>query len=277
MITENGKIEQLQKFVNIHFFELFIASWILGVIFYTIVGFEAIDELCAGMLLVLFIFYVFKTPEWRINKVLLFILFVFLFYLFYSIQIKSNTIKSQAYYLAKMSLYLEGSAGKITFFQSRLLKENDEIDLIAGFRVKTPFSIFSLGSCQFRQRVHTRAFTGVERREKENEKDCVVYLTETGTVYHRSLDCSYLKLTISKVLYRDLVNLRNSSGGKYKICERCCHGITPQDGEEVYITIYGDRYHKSRKCSGLKRTIREIMLSQVGNRAPCSKCGGKEK
>ena len=172
---------------------------------------------------------------------------------------KSNTIKSQAYYLAKMSLYLEGSAGKITFFQSRLLKENDEIDLIAGFRVKTPFSIFSLGSCQFRQRVHTRAFT------------------ETGTVYHRSLDCSYLKLTISKVLYRDLVNLRNSSGGKYKICERCCHGITPQDGEEVYITIYGDRYHKSRTCSGLKRTIREIMLSQVGNRAPCSKCGGKEK
>ena len=192
-------------------------------------------------------------------------------------QSKSNTIKSQAYYLAKMSLYLEGSAGKITFFQSRLLKENDEIDLIAGFRVKTPFSIFSLGSCQFRQRVHTRAFTGVERREKENEKDCVVYLTETGTVYHRSLDCSYLKLTISKVLYRDLVNLRNSSGGKYKICERCCHGITPQDGEEVYITIYGDRYHKSRTCSGLKRTIREIMLSQVGNRAPCSKCGGKEK
>jgi hypothetical protein len=149
--------------------------------------------------------------------------------------------------------------------------------LIAGFRVKTPFSIFSLGSYQFRQRVHTRAFTGVERREKENEKDCVVYLTETGTVYHRSLDCSYLKLTISKVLYRDLVNLRNSSGGKYKICERCCHGITPQDGEEVYITIYGDRYHKSRTCSGLKRTIREIMLSQVGNRAPCSKCGGKEK
>ena len=69
----------------------------------------------------------------------------------------------------------------------------------------------------------------------------------------------------------------SSSDGKYKICERCCHGITPQDGEEVYITIYGDRYHKSRTCSGLKRTIREIMLSQVGNRAPCSKCGGKEK
>ena len=39
---------------------------------------------------------------------------------------KSNTIKSQAYYLEKMSLYLEGSAGKITFIQSSLLKENDE-------------------------------------------------------------------------------------------------------------------------------------------------------
>ena len=174
-------------------------------------------------------------------------------------------------------IILEGKRKNIRIVLFLDLKENDEIDLIAGFRVKTPFSIFSLGSYQFRQRVHTRAFTGVERREKENEKDCVVYLTETGTVYHRSLDCSYLKLTISKVLYRDLANLRNSSGGKYKMCERCCHGITPQDGEEVYITIYGDRYHKSHTCSGLKRTIREIMLSQVGNRAPCSKCGGKEK
>ena len=191
---------------------------------------------------------------------------------------KSNTIKKPGVLFSENEfVFRRFGGGKLRFFQSRLLKENDEIDLIAGFRVKTPFSIFSLGSYQFRQRVHTRAFTGVERREKENEKDCVVYLTETGTVYHRSLDCSYLKLTISKVLYRDLVNLRNSSGGKYKICERCCHGITPQDGEEVYITIYGDRYHKSRTCSGLKRTIREIMLSQVGNRAPCSKCGGKEK
>ena len=129
MITENGKIEQLQKFVNIHFFELFIASWILGVIFYTIVGFEAIDELCAGMLLVLFIFYVFKTPEWRINKVLLFILFVFLFYLFYSIQIKSNTIKSIFMdfiiqlkpYLAFFCVY--HIAPKFTGWQRKLLKD----------------------------------------------------------------------------------------------------------------------------------------------------------
>ena len=53
---------------------------------------------------------------------------------------KSNTIKSQAYYLAKMSLYLEGSAGKITFFQSRLLKENDEIHFLFFLWAVTNFA-----------------------------------------------------------------------------------------------------------------------------------------
>ena len=117
----------------------------------------------------------------------------------------------------------------------------------------------------------------MERREKENEKDCVVYLTETGTVYHRSLDCSYLKLTISKVLYRDLANLRNSSGGKYKMCERCRHGITPQDGEEVYITIYGDCYHKSHTCAGLSVQSGKLCFRRWEIVRHAKKCGGKEK
>lgn len=189
---------------------------------------------------------------------------------------KNKAVKSQAYYLGKMSLYLDGAAGKVTFFESRLLKEKDEIDLVASYRLKMPFSIFSLNDFKFRQRVHTRAFTGVEQREKIKDEDSIVYLAETGRVYHRSRECTYLKPAISKVLYDDLENLRNNSGGKYKICERCCRGYTPAKKDEVYITIYGDRYHRTNSCSGLKRTIKEIKLSQVGNRPPCSKCG-KEK
>ncbi len=187
--------------------------------------------------------------------------------------VQSGLQKSQAYYTAKLGSYIPGSAGKITFFESHLLEHNDEIDLLAVYQIKTPFSIMGLGNFRFRQRVHTRAFTGVERRGKEKQEDVTVYITETGRVYHRSLSCTYLKLSISKVQFADLMFLRNVNGGKYQSCERCSRGKNPESEDEVWIASYGDRYHTSRSCSGLKRNIQEIKLSEVGNRPPCSKCG----
>lgn len=190
---------------------------------------------------------------------------------------ESSLLKSKAYYIAKLNSYISGSAGKVTLFQSHFLEENDEIDLVAVYQMSTPFSIMGLGNFRFRQRVHTRAFTGVDRRSKENiQEDCIVYVTDTGRVYHRTLECNYLRLSISKVLYRDLENLRNDSGGKYKSCERCTKGRELTGNDVIWITNYGDRFHTSGSCSGLKRNIREIRLSEVGSRPPCSKCGKEE-
>ena len=187
---------------------------------------------------------------------------------------QSDILKSKAYYMAKLNTYLKGSAGTVTLLESHLMENNDEIDLVAGYQVTTPFRLMGFGKFHFRQRVHTRAFTGVDRREKENESDDItVYVTETGRVYHRTLTCTYLKLSISKVQFRDLINLRNESGGKYKSCEKCCKGKEMNAADSVWITGYGDRYHTTGSCSGLTRNIQEIKLSEVGNRPPCSKCG----
>ena len=41
----------------------------------------------------------------------------------------------------------------------------------------------------------------------------------------------------------------------------------------LYITNQGDCYHKDLGCSGIKRTVRMIRLSEVGTRRPCSRCG----
>ena len=191
--------------------------------------------------------------------------------------LESSVLKSKAYYIAKLNTYISGSAGRIILFESHFLEDNDEIDLVAVYQMSTPFSIMGMGNFRFRQRVHTRAFTGVDRRGKESsQEDCIVYITETGRVYHRTLECSYLNLSISKVLYGDLGNLRNDSGGKYRSCERCTKGKELTGKDVVWITSYGDRYHTSGSCSGLKRNIREIQISEVGSRPPCSKCGRKE-
>lgn len=84
----------MQNFVNKHFFELFILTWLLGVVFYGTLRLDFVDELCAGFLILMYTLYLFKTPDWRINKVFLLTLLVFVFYLGYSLYIKSNTTKS---------------------------------------------------------------------------------------------------------------------------------------------------------------------------------------
>ncbi len=182
--------------------------------------------------------------------------------------------KSMVYYRAKLAAYLEDTSLTTTLIGSSFLKENDEIDLVVSYTTSIPFSIFNFLRPRFQERIHSRAFVGMDTRAKEEEEDdAIVYVTPTGRVYHRDKNCTYLKLTVSQLLYGDIDHIRNSSGGKYKPCHRCASGIKPGADSPVWITNYGDRYHTSRSCSEIKRTIQEILLSEVGNRSPCSKCG----
>lgn len=187
---------------------------------------------------------------------------------------KRKALTKKAYYYMKFESCMKGNRIPVSLAKSHICEENDEIDLIADYQLKTPFRFLPFAGCPFRAHVHTRAFTGVEDRGAlgENTKDYKVYVTEHGRVYHLSLSCPHLKLSISQLLFSDLAAMRNEAGGKYKPCERCCRSSGEVGGRTVWITNFGDRYHISRSCSGLKRSIRTIMHSEVGNRTLCSKC-----
>lgn len=79
-------------------------------------------------------------------------------------------------------------------------------------------------------------------------------------------------MNAANVPYTGLGNMRNESGGRYHACERCVIGTTMTG---IYITQYGDRYHNSLNCSGLKRTIRTIKKSQTAGKRGCSKCASE--
>ena len=100
-----------------------------------------------------------------------------------------------------------------------------------------------------------------------------VYITPYGTVYHRDRACRYLDLNIRAVSRQSLLTLRNADRKIYRPCESC--GLS--GNRTVYVTDYGERYHNSLSCSGLKRTIYMIKLSQTGGKKACSKCGARQQ
>lgn len=187
---------------------------------------------------------------------------------------EKKAVVSRAAFQLKLAGYLEGSAGKVSLFHSEFDEENEEILLSAEYHLDLPFRFIPDRMCRFRCCVHTRAFTGVEDRGREGELEQgkKVYITQTGRVYHESLQCTYLKLSISQLKGEDIEALRNESGGRYKPCEKCCRRTVCKPDQTVWITNFGDRYHTNRGCSGIKRYISTIWLSEAGTRTPCSKC-----
>lgn len=174
--------------------------------------------------------------------------------------------------------FLQGGFNSMNFAKSKFMEE-DHTDLIVTYTVRPPINLFGLYRIHLTQRAKVRNFTGYHsnsegRRQNENLKkdEEIVYITDTGTVYHLTEQCCTLDLSINKVLYKNIDTLRNKSGGKYKKCEICYDSIV-DDIKQAYITPTGDRYHCSLNCRGLKRHILEISINQVGQRSRCKRCG----
>ena len=104
----------------------------------------------------------------------------------------------------------------------------------------------------------------------EQAAETYVYLTEHASVYHTSSSCSHLDLSIHPADSNQLAFLRNEYGAKYKPCEKCAAYGTASG--TVYITDDGDRYHTSLSCSGLKRTVRMVGISEADGLQECSRC-----
>ena len=166
---------------------------------------------------------------------------------------------------------------KINFLLSSFLQEDDTIDLVLTYQIRSPIGFIKLPGSFFLQRARVRAWTGRDSDGEddssgEGEEGAYVYVTETGSVYHDDPNCTHLKLSIREVDETSLDHLRNNSGGKYHRCEKC--GGAAVDGK-VFITSEGDRYHSSLSCSGLKRTVHQVSREDLGDMRACSKCGKK--
>lgn len=164
---------------------------------------------------------------------------------------------------------VEGGSSGLHCWSSWYQEETGELHIRVTYKVRLPFPGFLHLGAEQKEEFIVRAWTGYERPTLEDEDDRIVYITDTGGVYHENYQCTYLQLSIRFVPSSDVSALRNLGGGKYHACEKCVYGNAMAG---VYITESGNRYHNSLSCSGLKRSIRAVKRSEASGRRPCSRC-----
>lgn len=137
------------------------------------------------------------------------------------------------------------------------------------YEVRLPVPQISDLTVPMEESMRVKGWNGYVKAGFANDTEEIVYVTENGMVYHKDYNCTYLDLSVRMVDSEELDTIRNESMGIYHACEKCVHGGAKSS---VYVTDYGDRYHNSLTCSGLKRTIYAIPLEEAIGKGACSKC-----
>ena len=193
-------------------------------------------------------------------------------------------VKKQMTIQNNLDLFIKGGYSGISFLGSNLYDEEEFVTIQMTYKLKSPVFSDILPGFPVVQCVRMHSFNGHEVPKKistseEDKNEEVVYITENGSVYHTHSDCTYIKITLESVAYDTVSSLKNDSGGRYYPCEGCVKSTNEEFGElhnTVYITKFGTRFHISTSCSKIKRSIKQIKLSEIGNKKKCSKCNNRD-
>lgn len=164
---------------------------------------------------------------------------------------------------------VEGGSSGIHCWRSWYDTGSGVLHIELDYKVRLPLPKFVNTGMKCRNSFLVKAWTGYENAGAEKEDDQIVYVTESGGVYHTDYQCSYLQLSIRFVPYSRVSDLRNEDGGRYHACGRCMSGGASAG---VYVTDYGNKFHSSLNCSGLKRTIHSVKKGECQGMGVCNKC-----
>lgn len=142
--------------------------------------------------------------------------------------------------------------------------DEDYINMKVSYQIKMPGWMLRDNLLTVTECSKSRRWTGLPGNEESGSREEWVYITPSGSVYHKSRECTHLRLSVQVA--------EAEMAARYRACQLCAEGETLPS--LIYITEEGDCYHIKLSCSGLKRTVYMIPLSQAEGRSPCSRCGG---
>ncbi|MCQ2512445.1 MAG: pilus assembly protein [Lachnospiraceae bacterium] len=190
-----------------------------------------------------------------------------------SLTIKTWMMKDGLKERLDRSQIIDGAAGLYTY-NSSYDEESGILDLVVTYNYQIPFLPKSIGTVALAQRCYSHVWIGKKLDQsdggKQERESHTVYVTPYGKVYHTSKDCRYLDLSIRQISVSTLSSERNADGKIYEKCTCANHVVA---GDMVYVTDYGTNWHTDINCYGLKRTVNEIDISEIGSLHVCPKCG----
>lgn len=149
--------------------------------------------------------------------------------------------------------------------------QEGKIELTSEYQISEVIRWLPIGEIVVKDGFVGHSWTGYLGREGQwsgYEKIVYVYVTQTGSRYHLSTECSYLKVQVKQVSANWLQDGRNKWGAKYYPCSKC----KPLNEGTLYVTEDGNSYHSYGACSALKRTIYVIPIHEADTYRPCSRC-----
>lgn len=147
------------------------------------------------------------------------------------------------------------------------------IDLYEEKKFSFPVSMPGITSPLMICRARVRSWSGgslASRAGSQSDRhdEPVVYVTDNRSVYHTHADCSHIDLTIFLSNTKDIKNLRNSDGSRYK----ACRGFPRNYSGPVYASASGDYYYPSLDYASLKRHVSIVKKSECTGLSECSRC-----
>lgn len=158
--------------------------------------------------------------------------------------------------------YVEGGISGVDFLFSEGSDSDNNTVLRGQYNLKISLPFIPILRSQKNIRIKQKQYSGIDGYVSSDEEE-YVFVAENGTVYHKSRNCTHLRLSI----YTCDIGLAREGG--YSACRFCGDDCK----ERVYITENGNRYHSSRLCSGLKRSVYREKKSELNNMSECSRCG----
>lgn len=164
--------------------------------------------------------------------------------------------------------FIVGGVAGLNFTKTEYDNETGELHIVLNYIIKVPHiseKIFYIPDCQH---ICVKVWNGSNLIRGQK----TVYITKKGKVYHTSKDCAYLKLSINKTIYKNIGELRNDAGSRYKKCN-LCKLDKYEDDMLVFITKHGKNYHSTLECRGISRSVIAVDKAKIGERTLCKKCG----
>lgn len=162
----------------------------------------------------------------------------------------------------------------VSFRGSTLRDDTRCVVITAEYQVKIPFVPAAFPMLRVKQTAVCRSFSSdrdyIPKESSEEKSETVYYMTPSGSVYHTTRECTYLKILAQSAAIEDMARMRNSSGGRYYPCKLCTEGL--EVSGNVYYTSGGSSYHVTKNCSSLSRNVMEKTAEEIAGIPPCSRC-----